>query len=122
MKATEATGRRIVAQRSAGVCEVRVEGVCTGQAREWQHRKARGQGGTWAPSNGIHACSRCHAYIHQHPAESVGKGWTVPSWADPAEIPALVWLWGHMQALALLDDTGCFHLAERPEVIPDDAA
>ena len=60
------TGRRLVGARSGGVCELRVHGLCEGRATDWQHRRNRSQGGTWAPSNGIHSC----------------RGWTVLSWED----------------------------------------
>lgn len=106
---TEDHGRKVVLARSEGACEVRVEGVCSGRAREWQHRLPRSRGGTWAPSNGLHLCSPCHQFIHGNPEIATAKGWTVESGADPALKPVEVWMWGHMQAFALLDDKGDFH-------------
>lgn len=110
---TEEAGRGPVVKRSGGVCEIRVAGQCDGQAAEWQHRKNRSQGGTWAPSNGLHVCSPCHRFIHAHPELAKEKGWTVPPWAEPATTSVEVWMWGHMQAFALLDDDGGLHLAEQ---------
>lgn len=112
----EQAARRIVRQRSGGVCETRIAGVCRGRAAEWHHRKNRSQGGKWAPSNGLHLCSGCHLYITTHPAAAREKGWAVPSHADPAQTPVEVWLWGHFQAPALLDDDGQFHLHREPEL------
>ncbi len=113
--------------RADGACEIRMEGWCQGRAREWQHRLPKGRGGLYVPSNGLAVCGHgnsdgCHGYIHQHPTISVEKGWTLPTGSDPALEPAEVWVWGHYQVRALLDDDGAFHLAERSEVVPDDAA
>jgi hypothetical protein len=52
----------------------------------------------------------CHGYIHQNPTIATEKGWSVETGVDPALKPAEVWMWGHMQAFALLDDDGCLHL------------
>lgn len=87
------TARALVYVRSNGICE-----VC-GQARgtNWHHRKNQGQGGTWDPRNGLHVCGTgttgCHGHITGHPAASRERGWSVPSWSDPADTP--VWLAGH---------------------------
>lgn len=107
---TEAYGREKVEGRSGGGCEVRVLGVCEGRAAEWQHRKARSQGGTWAPSNGLHSCSACHRWIHANPTEATAAGWTVPRDADPAAVPVEDYPgWG----LVRLDDAGALHLVQR---------
>lgn len=82
-KGSEHRGRRLVGTRSGGLCEVGVDGICTGVAREWQHRKNRSQQGTWHASNGLHACSPCHQWIHANPSEATFHGWTVPSWGEP---------------------------------------
>jgi len=110
----ETTCRRIVRQRSNGGCEVRVTGVCLGRATNFQHRKNRSQGGRWLPSNGLDACGSgvhgCHGYIHAYPEESYRKGWSVPSWADPAAVPFEHPDFGPV----LLDDTGDFHFHHEP--------
>lgn len=106
----EREARRIVRQRSDGGCEVRILPVCLGRATNFQHRKARGQGGQWAPSNGLDVCgagnaSGCHGYIHQHPTEAYANGWSVESWAEPALRPFLHWNLG----MVLPDEHGDFH-------------
>lgn len=87
-KGSEARGRRLVAERSEGLCEVQTV-ACAGRAREWQHRKNRSQRGTWGAENGLHACSRCHQMIHENPHWARSYGWTVWSHEDPAEVPVL---------------------------------
>lgn len=87
-KGSEARGRRLVAERSEGLCEVQTVS-CAGRAREWQHRKNRSQRGTWGAENGLHACSRCHQMIHENPHWARSYGWTVWSHEDPAEVPVL---------------------------------
>ena len=99
-KGSQSQGRTLVYARSGRVCEVQTE-VCTGRGQEWQHRKNRSQQGTWHASNGLDACSACHAWIHANPHAAQQNGWTVPSFADPAERPVLrrgVWV--------LLDNEG----------------
>ena len=101
--------RAIVYERSSGICE-----VC-GRARgtNWHHRRPRSLGGLWCPSNGLHVCgsgtSGCHGHITLNPAASREQGWSVPSWADPAETP--VWLAG--RGFVLLDALGGIHPIER---------
>lgn len=106
--------RRIVRERSSGGCEVRVLDVCLGRATNFQHRKNRGQGGRYDPSNGLDVCGSgttgCHGYIHAHPEESYRKGWSVQSWADPAAVPFEHPDFGPV----LLDDVGDLHLHREP--------
>ncbi|GAB3376412.1 hypothetical protein GCM10027360_53320 [Amycolatopsis echigonensis] len=104
------TGRDVVYARSGGTCEVRVLGVCEGLAAEWQHRKARAQGGEWNPANGLHVCSACHRWIHHNPAEATAAGWTVPRDQDPAAVPVEDYPnWGRV----LLDDHGVIHIVQK---------
>lgn len=105
---TEANGRAVVYARSGGGCEVRVLGACTGRAGEWQHRKNRSQGGTWAPSNGLHSCPACHRWIHANPRDAAAHGWTVSRDDDPAAVPVEYPDWGPV----LLDDDGAIHLVQ----------
>jgi hypothetical protein len=97
----ERNGRALVGRRSGGWCELRIDGVCAGPATDWQHRRNRSQGGTWAASNGIHTCRNCHRYIHDRPTAAVDNGWTVQSWMDWRTVPVLLF-----DGLALLDDNG----------------
>lgn len=106
---TEPNGRAVVYARSGGGCEVRVLGACTGRAAEWQHRKNRSQGGTWAPSNGLRVCQQCHRWIHANPRDAAAHGWTVSRDDDPAAVPVEYPGWG----LVLLDDHGAIHLVQK---------
>lgn len=98
----EVHARRVVAQRSAGRCEVcgRVP------ATNWHHRRNASQGGAWCPSNGLHVCGSgttgCHGLITVNPAIARERGWSVSAHADPAGTP--VWLAGH--GWAYLDARG----------------
>ena len=60
------------------------------------HRKGRGVGGLTTVVNlqvlGGTGTTGCHGWKSSHPAEAVAEGWSVPSWADPAEWPARRWL------------------------------
>lgn len=84
----EREARRIVTERSGGVCE-----MCQVRpATDWHHRKNRSQGGSWSASNGLHLCSPDHRWVTEHPAAAVAHGWSVRSWMDPAEVPVTVTL------------------------------
>ncbi len=54
--ADEQQARRLVSERSGGVCE----GCGQARATDWHHRLARSQGGKWAAENGLHLCRQCH--------------------------------------------------------------
>jgi hypothetical protein len=89
MRKDEQEARRLVRERSGGICER----CAAARATNFQHRQARGQGGPWTASNGLDVCGSgttgCHGYMHAHPAESYERGWSVHSWDDPAEVPVL---------------------------------
>lgn len=91
---TEAEARRIVYERSGGLCEA------DGQARatEWAHRVRRGVG-PWCPSNGLHLCHEHHAWCHRNPKAGEALGWILPATADWSAVPAVHWLWGHVLLL-----------------------
>lgn len=84
----ERLGRAAVKARSGGRCEIGAG--CRGE--EIHHRKNRSQGGTWCPSNLIHACHSHHLHVTTHPAAARQQGWAVLSTDDPAAVP--VWLAG----------------------------
>ncbi|MFC3454052.1 hypothetical protein [Amycolatopsis speibonae] len=112
---SETECRDIVKERSGGGCEIRIEGWCQGQAREFQHRLPAGRGGLYVPSNGLAVCGHgnadgCHGFIHRNPKVATANGWTVESGVDPALKPVEIWMWGHMKACGLLDDDGGVHL------------
>lgn len=111
MKKQEQDARRLVRERSGGICE-----VCGCQrATNFQHRRAKSHAGPWTASNGLDVCgmgntSGCHGYIHQHPTEACVEGWTVKSWDDETVIPVRHAVFG----LVLLDDEGGWTPAEVP--------
>ena len=89
----------IVARAGGHYCEVGTE-VCTYQAVEIQHRRARGMGGTRkpdtdSPANGLMVCRACHDVIERRPATSLRNGWRLRQTTDgrptvPSEV-AVVW-------------------------------
>jgi hypothetical protein len=98
----ENEARRLVRERSGGVCE-----LCGSQrATNFQHRKARGHKGPWTASNGLDVCGMgnafgCHGYIHQNPDTASEYGWTVKSWDDERTVPVRT-----VHGFVLLDDEG----------------
>ena len=116
MKADEKRGRGIAKERSNGLCEVHISGVCTGVGQTVHHRKNRSQGGTWAPSNLLHLCGDgtrgCHGWITLNPLKSRDKGWSVRRCAEPSEERLLTW-----QGWVLFaDDGGIEFLSNEKEV------
>lgn len=98
---TEKEARRLVRERSGGLCE-----VCgVRPATNYQHRKNRSQGGQWSAVNGLDVCGSgttgCHGRIHHSPAAAYEAGWSVKSWEDPAVVPVRT-----TRGLVLLDDEG----------------
>jgi hypothetical protein len=83
----EREARRIVRERSGGVCE------CCGEARaiDWSHRKARSQGGEWCASNGLDLCRQCHADVTSVSGEqrdyALETGVILERHQDPWETP-----------------------------------
>jgi hypothetical protein len=88
-KMNEKLARKIVYERSGGICE-----KCGwGRATNWHHRRAAGR--VWAPENGLHLCGSgttgCHGWITEHPEISRAHGWSVSNYADPGTTPAHLW-------------------------------
>jgi hypothetical protein len=108
----EKEARLLVRERSGGICE-----ICGAQrATNFQHRKARGQGGLWTPSNGLDVCGMgnafgCHGYIHQNPRTACLNGWTVQSWSDERDVAVKT-----IHGFVLLDDEGGYTKAENVNV------
>jgi len=102
MNKYEKEARRLVRERSGGICE-----ICGAQqATNFQHRKARAHAGIWSASNGLDVCGMgnafgCHGYIHQNPDAACENGWSVKSWDDETTIPVRT-----VHGLVLLDDEG----------------
>jgi len=96
--AEERSGRRILAERSQGRCEIGLNCL----AAEAHHRMNRSQGGSWNPSNLLHLCASHHLHVTTHPQAAREQGWAVASHQDPARTP--VWLAG--RGLVFLTDDG----------------
>jgi hypothetical protein len=66
-----------VVARSGGFCE-----RCNGQAEQLHHRMPRGRGGDrnpaiHHPSNLVHLCQPCHAWIEANRARATEQGWLI---------------------------------------------
>jgi hypothetical protein len=96
--------RRIVRERSGGICEV----CAVAYATNFHHRKNRSQGGLWCPSNGLDLCGSgstgCHGFITSHPKLSYEYGYSVRSGRDPARSPVRL----ARRGWTLLDSTGSY--------------
>jgi hypothetical protein len=109
----ERDAKKATRRRSGDQCEIRSP-WCLGPSAptEFSHRRADGQGGQWAASNGLRGCGHgnlngCHGYCHQHPEEARENGWFVSAFSRvwPSEVPAYIWHEGD-RAMFLLDDEG----------------
>ena len=84
-----------VRQRSRGLCEARVPGICLGRATNYHHRLPEGQGGVWAPVNLMHVCGSgttgCHGWIEHNRGEARRLGWLVPMGGKPEEVLWRAW-------------------------------
>lgn len=98
----ETLGRKLVAERAGGQCEIAIPRLCTIRPHEWSHRKNRSQGGSWAASNGAHACHACHVWLTEHPQAAYANGWLVRQAYDQTAIPFRL----RQTRLVLLDDAG----------------
>lgn len=99
MTIEERRARRLVRERSNGVCE-KCDRAC---ATEFQHRVRRSQGGQWTASCGLHLCHKCHTWITRHPDQArIQGGWHLRRGDDPLLSPVLLALRGWV----LLNDRG----------------
>jgi hypothetical protein len=84
------------------LCTLRDRGACVRCRRVhpiWgvnrDHRMGRGVGGRTIIENLQVLCGSgtegCHGWKTRNPEKAVREGYTVPSWADPAEFPAARW-------------------------------
>lgn len=72
--------RAFIKERSQGVCEMRVEGVCTGRAVQIDHIKNRSQGRDHDPSNLQHGCLACHKFKTENPFAAHALGLSRHEW------------------------------------------
>lgn len=107
---TQSAGRKLVAARSGGGCEVGILGVCQGVVTNVHHRRKRSHGGSWSPANLLGLCGSgttgCHGYIEAHPNYSRQYGyWIFSGDGEPNAVPVLL----HVHTVPrwfLLDDEG----------------
>jgi hypothetical protein len=59
--------RRLVHERSGGMCEMRVPGICTGRAVQIDHIKNKSQGLDHSLDNLQHGCLACHKFKTENP-------------------------------------------------------
>ncbi len=106
---TEKESRRIVAERSMGMCELALPGVCEGRSAGVHHRVKRGQGGPWAPANLLAACGSgttgCHGWAEAHPTQANEVGISLWSTQDYLAVP-VVMRWMNEVSTWLLDNEG----------------
>lgn len=100
----EAAGKRITRERSGGWCEIGV--VCrtpdggVAPATNASHRKAKGRGGCWCPTNLLDSCgmgnaSGCHRWVHEdRDGEASAAGAVVATNHDPAAVSVVLARWG----------------------------
>lgn len=103
----ERSARLLVKRRSGGLCELVLPG-CTVWATDWCHRIARGRGGKWTASDGLHGCRSCHWAItntNGRRAEYERAGYIVRTGADTATVPVLI---GPQRHRVLLTDDGLY--------------
>ena len=106
---TETEARRIVRERSMGMCEIARPGICEGRAAGVHHRIKRGQGGPWAAANLLDACGSgttgCHGWAEAHPDQARELGVSLYSTQDYLEVP-VVMRWMNEVSTWLLDNEG----------------
>lgn len=90
----ESVGRRIVRERSAGLCEIALPDICLGRVAGVHHRVKRSQGGTWSPANLLDSCGSgttgCHGWVEANPDKAHELGLSLRSYESPEEISAYI--------------------------------
>jgi 5-methylcytosine-specific restriction endonuclease McrA len=82
-KKQAARRRKLSAQRKRAIengltqCQIRWEGVCTGQHDGWHHLQKKSAGGSDEMSNLVLACNACNTAIEDNPTEAREKGWVI---------------------------------------------
>jgi len=84
--------RELVLARDLNRCQAYIQG-CTLHATDVHEIKSRARGGNIVAkgadlSNFLSLCRSCHSFITTHPALAEKWGFSVPSWASPAEYRA----------------------------------
>lgn len=98
-----AVNAQAVHERSGGICEAQIPGICSGRAEHLHHRKFRSGGEDHSVPNLIHICDNCHTRIHAGKATAKKFGWAITSHTaqKPAEYPVL-----YRGRMAKLTETG----------------
>lgn len=108
---SEAACRAVVSERSMGLCEVRIDvgGVCRGVAESKHHRRKKGQGGAWTPSNIVDICGHgtigCHGFIEANPATARRTGLWLYTGSEAHTTPVQI-SWRGIRGWYLLHDDG----------------
>lgn len=82
MRVNQSLSRKIVYERSGGLCEAAMPGWCFHVAGNWHHRRSAGR--IWTPANGLHLCGTgstgCHGWVTEHPRLAMARGWVVSNY------------------------------------------
>jgi len=82
--------RALVRERSGGICELGIPGVCLGAATNISHRQAKGQGGPWTAANCMDSCGSgttgCHGWVEANPIEAASRGLRIASFVHESRI------------------------------------
>lgn len=79
----ELRARRLIKDRSGGICEICGHRPATDAA----HRLSRGVGGLWEAANLLHACRTCHSTNHDNPLRAYELGQHLRNGSDPLTAP-----------------------------------
>lgn len=96
--------------------------ICGGTDRlQTHHRRPRGMGGTKArvsasAANGITVCVYCHTDLELNRRTAASKGWLVPQYRDPRDVPIKHRIYGWVT----LTDRGTCIVHERALTEGDD--
>lgn len=114
---SEQACRGIVSERSRGLCEIRIEGVCRGVGESMHHRRKVSQGGLWLPANIVHACGHgtigCHSYVEKNPATARQLGLWLYTGSVPHLTPVKLYFRGLNGWYLLHDDGSITWLSQR---------
>jgi hypothetical protein len=106
---TEKEARRIVTERSMGMCELALAGICEGRSAGVHHRIRRGQGGPWAAGNLLAACGSgttgCHGTVERYPQRANELGLGLWSTQNYLQVPVQM-RWMNEVSTWLIDDEG----------------
>lgn len=109
--AEEKSCRKIVAERSEGLCE-----KCgKGGGLEKAHRIARSQSGRWDPSNVLDLCHDCHHGNHGAPQTAYDHGWHLRGHTEDTATVRVLLRKGWRVGWAVLDNEGGYEWVDGPK-------